>query len=408
MNKLYFLLPGVVLLAAISLSTETKPLDSVTESTIADTNHKVVAWTNAPDYKYNKTGKYIGTSRLSATYTKNNLESFDAFPKISKRVKTGLKNQLKLLKYRKKSREKQYGELAIHPDDTKSTVDLLLKYADQPEQLFKMLDAHQIKGNDGKGNVKYTGYFTPVLKVSKVKDDHFKYPIYTRPTSWEGKLPSRAEIDGNGVLEGLGLELAWTDDPVELYFMQVQGSGIVEYKDGSHELFAYNGGNGHPYKSIGKFMIQQGIAGSGDVSIKDIKKFVSENPHMKDSILFANPNFIFFNPLSKHSKVKGAGLVPLTPEHSIAVDTDYIPLGSCLLAAVPVFNRKGICTHHEFKVMLAQDVGGAINGPGHIDVYQGVGYEGRIKATGLHHYGALWLLLPKSAPEEPQVIRAGI
>ena len=192
----------------------------------------------------------------------------------------------------------------------------------------------------------------------------------------------------------MGLELAWANDPVEIYFMQVQGSGIVEYTDGSHELLAYNGANGHPYKSIGKFMIQQGIAGSGDVSIKDIKRFVSENPHMKDSILFANPSYVFFNPVPTRDKIKGAGLVPLTPEHSIAVDPDYIPLGSCLLAAVPIFNRKGICTKHEYRLLLAQDVGGAINGPGHVDLYQGIGYEGRIKATGLHPVSYTHLTLP--------------
>ncbi len=408
MNKIYLLLPGAVLIAAFAFFTDSKPAETPSETDPVVPTAKVVSWTNVPDYKFNKTGKYIGTERLASTYTVNSLESFDDFPAINRKVKNGLQHQLKLLKYHKNKKQTRYGHLSIEHEQTVQTVDLLLKYADQPELLPKLLDAHQIKGRDGKGNVHFTGYFTPVIKVSRKKDEYYQYPLYTRPTNWKGKLPSRAAIEGEGVLNGLGLELAWAADPVEVYFMQVQGSGIVEYRDGSHELFAYNGGNGHPYRSIGKFMIQQGIAGKGDVSIKDIKKYIAANPHMKDSILFANPNYIFFNPVPTKNKIKGAGLVPLTPEHSIAVDTDYIPLGSCMLAAVPVFNRKGICTRHEFRLLLAQDVGGAINGPGHVDLYQGIGYEGRIKATGLHHYGALWLLLPKEEPTTPEIIRAGM
>ncbi|MFT4664953.1 MAG: membrane-bound lytic murein transglycosylase A [Polaribacter sp.] len=409
MNKFYLLLPGALLLAAYSLSNKAEqPPPLAKEATVVEIPQDLVSWSNTPDYKFNKLGKYIGKDKMSDTYTKKSLKSFDAFPELGAKVKDGLNNQLKLLKYRKKARTKSYGNLTISPKDTKSTVELLLRYAEQPEQLLNMLDAHQIKGNDKKGNVYHTGYFTPVLKVNKTKDDIFKYPIYNRPSNWEGKLPSRAEIEGEGVLDGKGLVLAYANDPVEVYFMQVQGSGIVEYPDGTHELFAYNGSNGHKYKSIGKFMIREGIAGEGDVSIKDIRTFIQEHPEMKDSILFSNPSYVFFNPVPTQEKIKGAGLVPLTPEHSIAVDPDYIPLGSCLLAAVPNYNRKGICTKHEFKLLLAQDVGGAINGPGHVDVYQGIGYEGRIKATSLHHYGALWLLLPKAEPTEPEVIRAAM
>ncbi|MFK7810542.1 MAG: murein transglycosylase A [Saprospiraceae bacterium] len=408
MNKLQLLLAGILLMAAFNFTNSSDPPPEliaeeapVKEQLTAD----LVSWSNTPDYKFNKLGKYIGKEKMPETYSKKSLHDFAAFPKLNKPVIEGLKNQLKLLRYYKKTSIKTYGNLTIDPKDTKTTVDLMLQYADAPEQLLKRLDAHQINGNDGKGNVYETGYFTPVLKVSQKKDDIYKYPIYKRPTKWQGKLPSRAEIE-SGILDSMNLILAYANDPVDLYFMQVQGSGIVEYKNGDHELFAYNGGNGYPYKSIGKFMIEEGIAGEGDVSIKDIRRYIKEHPEMKDSILCANPNYIFFNPVPTKDKIKGAGLVPLTPEHSIAVDPDYIPLGSCVLAAVPVYNRKGIVTHHEFKVLLAQDVGGAINGPGHVDIYQGIGYEGRIKATGLHHYGALWLLLPKSETGEPEVIRA--
>lgn len=408
MNKISNVLIATAFVAAVAPSKI--PISDHLEKEPSSINESLnpVKWSNEPSYKFHRTGKKLGNQKLDRLYTKSSMKSFDQFPMISPALMDGLNNQIKLLKARKRN-TKNYGDLSITADQTKRTVELLQKYHDQPGKLVEALDAFQIKGKDQKGNVHFTGYFTPVLKVSKTKNAEYKYPLYNRPKNWKGKLPSRAEI-ANGALDSLGLELAFAKNAVDAYFMQVQGSGIVEYRDGSHELYSYNGGNGHPYNSIGKFMIKQGIADEANVSIARIKKFVAENPHMRDSILSANANFIFFEPTSIENKTKGAGLVPLTPEHSIAVDPDFIPLGSCLLAAVPVYNKSGNCTHHEFKILIAQDVGGAINGPGHVDVYEGIGQEGRSKATQLHHYGALWLLLaPENDKNKPvEVLRAGV
>ncbi len=366
----------------------------------------LVNWNIAPSYKFHRSGKALGAKELSATYTKNSLSNFSDFPEISPKLINGLQNQLRVLKNRRKKKEFTFGNLNVQIEQLQETIELLMKYADKPEILNKALEAHQIKGKDNKGNVHFTGYFTPVLKVSRTKDDVYKYPIYQRPQKWLGKLPSREEIEGGDALQGLGLELAYAKDAVDLYFMQVQGSGIVEYPDGTHEHFAYNSGNGHKYKSIGNFMIKQNLATIEKVSIKHIKKYVATNPEMQDTILFSNPNYIFFERKPAETKTKGAGLVSLTPYHSIAVDPDYIPLGGCYLAAVPVINRKGVCTSHEYRLLFAQDVGGAINGPGHVDLYQGVGKQGQVKASAMHHFGGLWLLLPKSS-ETPEVLRAG-
>jgi len=109
--------------------------------------------------------------------------------------------------------------------------------------------------------------------------------------------------------------------------------------------------------------------------------------------LFANPNYIFFKP--SKNKPKGAGHVPLTAKYSIAVDRKYIPLGSCLLAQIPIIGENKKFSHYEFRFLIAQDIGGAINGPGHVDLYQGIGKIGQKNASALHHYGKLWLLLPK-------------
>lgn len=387
----------------VPISSNSEVSEAATEVNV---NH-LVNWNNAPSYKFHRTGKALGAAPLSATYTKNSLSNFSDFPEVGPEVINGLKNQLRVLKNRRKKKEFTFGNLNVQIEQLQETIELLMKYADKPAVLNKALEAHQIKGKDDKGNVHFTGYFTPVLKVSRVKDDVYKYPIYQRPQKWLGKLPSRAEIEGGKALDGLGLELAYAKDAIDLYFMQVQGSGIVEYLDGTHEHFAYNSGNGHKYKSIGNFMIKQNLATIEKVSIKHIKKYVASNPEMQDTILFSNPNYIFFERKPAETKTRGAGQVPLTPYHSIAVDPDYFPLGGCYLAAVPIINRKGVCTHHEYRLMFAQDVGGAINGPGHIDLYQGVGKQGQIKASAMHHYGGLWLLLPKSDNEIPEVLRAG-
>ena len=116
-----------------------------------------------------------------------------------------------------------------------------------------------------------------------------------------------------------------------------------------------------------------------------------------EEVLYSNPSYVFFRP--SKARVSGAGPVPLTPEYSIAVDPKYIPLGSCLLAAVPIHDKKGNFTHHEYRILLAQDTGGAINGPGHVDLYTGIGKQAKRDAGYTHHYGGLWLLLPKEKEE---------
>ena len=130
-----------------------------------------------------------------------------------------------------------------------------------------------------------------------------------------------------------------------------------------------------------------------DISEEGMKRFFKAHPNLEKPILFANPSYVFFD--RKRKQPHGAGHVPLTSDISIAVDDRYIPLGGVLLAAVPVLNQKGRFSHHEYKILLAQDLGGAIRGSGHIDVYYGKGTMGRRKAMAMHHYGQLWLLLPK-------------
>lgn len=344
-------------------------------------------------YDFPNNGKDKKAPILEETYNITPLDSLE-LPVISEGLIEALEYQLKLLQIKKQKKEQRLGNLDITLHQLEIVIEQLLAWQyTQPLGLSKILDAYQIKGEDLRGNVHFTGYFTPVIKVRKEETSRYKYPIYTRPKNWEGSYPTRAEIDGEGVLANRGLEIAYARNPVDIYFMQVQGSGYVEYPNGKRMLFSYDGTNKHPYRSIGRYLVNEKLISAKHISMNGIKRLLLKNPHMIKEVLYINPSYTFFTP--KKSKPIGAGLVPLTTDHSIAVDRKYIPLGACLLAKVPVVNERGRLLRHEFRFLVGQDVGGAIKGAGHVDLYSGDGIEGKKKASYLHHYGKLWLLLPK-------------
>jgi Membrane-bound lytic murein transglycosylase len=315
------------------------------------------------------------------------------FPEMTKEMNMALEQQKNLLKYKKRKIPQKVGNLTVTNEQLQKTADILLKAKDSDlSETIHQLDAYKIKGQDQRGNVHFTGYYTPVLPVSRIKTKKFQFPIYAYPQDWQGALPTRKDIDGDLVLKGRNLELAYAENLIDIYIMQVQGSGIVEYGDGTQELFAYTGTNRKSYSSIGNYMVRNELTTSSHVSLQFIKKYLHNHPEKMDEILFSNASYVFFKPVD--SNPKGAGLVPLTKLHSIAVDTRYIPMGSILLASIPIVNGKNQVISHEYRLVVAQDIGGAIKGPGHIDLYTGVGYESQRHANRLHHYGNLWLLLP--------------
>ncbi|MFK8005038.1 MAG: murein transglycosylase A [Saprospiraceae bacterium] len=332
---------------------------------------------------------------FDAILTKISLDTFAILPQVNQELAQGLKNQLKLLKYQKKLK-KEYSGLKITKDQLSETIKILLSA--QFNNSFGMqhgLEAHQIWGDDQMGNVKFTGYFTPVLKVRKRPNSSYKYPIYRYPKKWKGKLPSRRTIEGESALDSFNLEIAYAKSKLDIYFMQVQGSGYIEFPNGKRKLLAHEGTNKHPYRSIGKYMVKNGFATPEYVSLKSIKSYFRKNPELVDSILFQNPSYVFFRPVT--TEPRGAGHVPLTPNYSIAIDRKILPLGSCLLATVPILDDERNFSHHEFRILISQDIGGAIKGEGRVDLYKGIGPRAEIDASNLHHYGHLWLLLPKDS-----------
>ena len=255
-------------------------------------------------------------------------------------------------------------------------------------------DFHRLSGNDSLGNVLFTGYFTPILHVKSEKDSVFQYPFYKYPGQRRGSsLPDRKAIDFEKVLAGKNLEIAWSDNLFDNFVLQVQGSGIVEFEDGKKQLLAYGGKNGYSYTSIGKHLITLGEIEKEKMSLSAIRDWLTANPNRMPEILSVNESYVFFRLVSP--VVKGSANVPLTPHHSAAVDSDIIPLGSTLLAEVPMLDKQGQLIGHEYRILLAQDRGGAIKGTGRIDLYCGIGEQGMQIANSLNHYGRVWLMTPK-------------
>lgn len=344
---------------------------------------------------YSRNGKRLDVLTMTEVYQKVSLDSLD-IPIITTDLVYALEQQKIVLEKRRQKRKQQIGNLKIDLEQLAETIKILIaQQHTKPFNLEQSLDAYQLWGRDRKGNVQFTGYYTPIIKVNKRKTNRYPYPLYDRPRKWEGPWPTRAQIEGEGAFDSLDLELAYAKNKVDIYYMQVQGSGYVQYPNGRTQLYAYNGNNKHPYRSIEKYILSRDDIAISNLTNNGIKSYIWNHPEMADTILFSNPSYTFFTP--KSSKPKGAGHVPLIEDISLAVDSRYIPLGSCLLAAIPVYDKEERrIVDHEFRFLLAQDVGGAIKGPGHVDLYQGIGEVAKGKAEALHHYGNLWLLLPKA------------
>lgn len=238
----------------------------------------------------------------------------------------------------------------------------------------------------------FTGYFEPELNGSRSRSSTYRYPLYKKPpevrngTQWL----SRSEIENTGVLSGRGLEIAWIDDPVEVFFLQIQGSGRVKLPDGSYLRVGYGGKNGHNYKSVGQELVRRGVYQSHQVSAQVIKNWVKRNPVDGKELLQHNPSYVFFREVSRVPADRGplgAMNRSITELRSIAVDPKYTPLGA------PVWIEKGGKTPMR-RLMIAQDTGSAIKGAQRADIFYGTGdYAGR-RAGETRDPGRMIVLMP--------------
>ncbi|CUB04650.1 3D domain/MltA specific insert domain [Marinomonas fungiae] len=318
------------------------------------------------------------------------------FPYPDATFVNGIQQQIRYLD-RIKPQNYDLDNIQVSRDDLRATAEEIRTWIDHPTY-WPQLSAHQIAGMDQRGNVQITGYYVPIMSVRHQPDEIYKYPLYRKPNLPKGTpLPSREQIDFEGALDGQGLEIAYTSSLVDNFFLHVQGSGMVEFEDGERRLLSWGGVNGHAYRSIGKILIERDEIPRAEMSAQAIREWLAAHPEQMREVMSTNPSYLFFS--EGLTQPVGAANVPLTPLYSVAVDPKVIPLGSILLGEVPKLNAQGELVGHEFRLLLAQDKGGAIKGPGHIDWYQGIGEEAHFHAGQLKHFGRVWLLLPRSTKQ---------
>lgn len=235
----------------------------------------------------------------------------------------------------------------------------------------------------------FTGYYEPELDGSPVRTPRFAYPIYRRPPELRDGVAylTRAQIEA-GALRGRGLEIAWLDDPVEVYFLQVQGSGRIRMTDGSTIRVGYAGRNGHEYRSVGQEMIRRGTHTLDQVSAQEIRAYVKNVAGRE--LLDVNPSYIFFrkiDTLEDDMGPIGAMARPITAMRSVAIDPAFTPLGA------PVWIEKDGRDPIR-SLMIAQDTGGAIKGPQRADIFYGTGDAAGDQAGTIRDGGRMVLLLP--------------
>ncbi len=238
----------------------------------------------------------------------------------------------------------------------------------------------------------FTGYFEPELDGARRPDARFRFPVYRMPpeakqtTLWH----PRSIIETGGVMEGRGLEIAWVDDAVELFFLQVQGSGRIRMQDGSHVRVGYAGKNGHEYRSVGRELVRRGVYNAHQVSAQVIKNWVRRNGEEGLNLLRHNPSYVFFREVSHVSPELGplgAMNRSITTMRSIAVDPKFTPLGA------PVWIEKDGKNPLK-RLMIAQDTGSAIKGAQRADVFFGTGDAAGRKAGRLKDPGRMMTLMP--------------
>ncbi len=236
----------------------------------------------------------------------------------------------------------------------------------------------------------FTGYFEPEIRGSRRQGGPYQYPLYRLPNDLEPPWLTRREIEESGVLDGRGLEIAWIDDPVDVFFLQVQGSGRVKLDDGSIVRVGYAGANGHEYSSIGSELVRRGIYKAHQVSADVIRSWVRRNPRDGQGLLWTNDSFVFFRELDDVPADMGPiGAMgrSVTAGRTIAVDPSITLLGS------PVWIEKDGAEPIN-RLMVAQDTGSAIKGAQRADIFFGTGDAAGRAAGKVRDGGRMIVLMP--------------
>jgi membrane-bound lytic murein transglycosylase A len=262
-----------------------------------------------------------------------------------------------------------------------------------------------------------TGYYEPWLEASLSPDAEYRYPLYGKPDDlktvdlgkfhyrWKGQTLTyrmeddrivpyhdREAIDGEGVLSDAGKEIAWVKNPVDIFFLQIQGSGRMVLPDGSVRHILYSGRNGRKFVAIGKLLLRQGIIPREEMSMQRIRQFLNENPEKAKELMFKDPSYVFFT-LSDTGPYGTIHSI-LTPKVSVAVDRTVVPLGSVLALNTALMDYDTGRADPFFSLVLAQDTGGAIKGT-RLDLFCGSGDDAEYLAGHLQEQARAFMLVSR-------------
>jgi membrane-bound lytic murein transglycosylase A len=275
---------------------------------------------------------------------------------------------------------------------------------------------YSVHNADGSTDGLVTGYYEPLLRGSRTPGKAYRFPVYGVPDDLlvvdltealpnlkgmrlRGRLQgnkvvpyyTRAEIE-RGEAAVRGREILWVDDAVELFFLQVQGSGQVKLPSGEIVRIGFAEHNGHPYNSIGRVLVERGELPQDKASMQGIKQWGKQNPDLLPLLLQQNPAYVFFRemPSSSPGPVGALG-VALTPARSVAVDSSVVPLG----APVFISSTWPLSARPLNRLVLAQDTGSAIKGAVRADFFWGFGDEAGQIAGRMRQSGRMWVLYPR-------------
>lgn len=292
------------------------------------------------------------------------------------------------------------------PEDWRPACDSASSWADANAAAF--FETHFEAAEVGQAPAFITGYFEPQIAGSRTRMPGYDVPVYRKPpdlidaaaaaiaagaTVKRGRMENgvlvpyyeRSEIE-DGALAGRGLEIAWAADPIEFFFLQIQGSGRLQQPDGSVIRIGYAGQNGREYVGIGKLMKDRGLLGPGQTSMQGIVAWLRAHPEEGRAIMRENRSYIFFQELTGPGPLGSLGL-PVTARATVAADPKFTPLGAPVLLSVDRPEASGL--------WVAQDTGGAIKGANRFDTFWGAGADAATIAGGMTARGKAYLLLPK-------------
>jgi len=289
---------------------------------------------------------------------------------------------------------------------------------------------YQSVGRTGNHDVLFTGYYEPILKARRTPTAAFRIPVHSKPSDmveidlsqfaadlkgrtivgrYTGKTvvpyPTRKEIRRKPNFNTMAPPIAWLQNEIDLFILQIQGSGRVALEDGTQMHILYAGSNGRPYRSIGRLLIEEGRIARKNMSMQAIRAYLNQHAEITTKILDHNPRYIFFKTAPEGPL--GALGQPLTPMRSLAVDRKVMPSAALAFIVTPLPHVSPQGTVEGWQpyrgFAMAQDAGSAIKGPGRIDLFMGNGRQAEAGAGRLKHSGLLYFLILKPANPAPQL-----